>query len=402
MCSRRQNSCRIGVFGADQLRVESHQQNFPELELARSFAGRIRSCETELTTHRELPEDLANDLKQAGIFRLLLPSALGGSQLSLPKYIRCIEAIGEADGSVGWCVGQAGVFANGADGYPAELTDIIWGQNPAAVVATGTPVNCKATEKGDIFELTGRWRFASGCMHADWLAAQTDLVHEDGTDAPGLCLVPKDSVDLGDGWNVTGLRGTGSREYRTERLEIPRVQVVPVTVFRSHCGIATGLPNGLLFAASFGGVGLGIARRAIDALIDLAQDKTPAFGNRKLMEDDMVHVGLAQAEAEWGSARAFLQEIAEECAYLHEQEGSPSGPARTRLRLAATNAMRTSGKVVDKAYELAGSSAIFDDHPLYKCFQDIHAITQQIQARPANFRTVGRALIGLDSEDNVG
>ncbi|MDG2071860.1 MAG: acyl-CoA dehydrogenase family protein [Pseudomonadales bacterium] len=383
------------------MRIESHRATFPELDLARSFSDRIRSCENEISTHRELPKDLANDLKQAGLFRLLLPSTLGGSQLSLPKYLRCIEAIGEADGSVGWCVGQAGVFANGADGYPPELTNIIWGDNPAAVVATGTPVNCKATEMGDIFQLTGRWRFASGCMHADWLAAQTDLVLEDGTEAPGLCLVPKDSVELGDDWNVTGLRGTGSREYRTEALAVPKAQVVPVEVFRSHCGAATGLSNGLLFASSFGSVGLGIARRAIDSLIDLAQGKVRAFGNRKLMEDEMVQVGLAQAEAEWHSARAFLLEIADECAYLHKQESAPSGAARTRLRLAATNAMRTSGKVVDKAYELAGSSAIFHDHPLYKCFQDIHAITQQIQARPAHFRTVGRALIGLESEEDV-
>jgi indole-3-acetate monooxygenase len=384
------------------LRVESHRPVFPALELARSFAERIRGSEAEIFNRRELPPVLANDLKQAGLFRLLLPRKLGGSQLRLPEYLRCIEAIGEADGSVGWCVGQGGVFSNCADGLPAELADTIWGRNPAAVVATGTPTNCKAVETDGTFHLTGHWRFASGCMHADWLAAMADLVREDGSSVAGLCIVPKSSVELGDGWNVTGLRGTGSREYRADALEVPDGHAIPIDVFRTHRGVATGLPNGLLFASTFGCVGLGIARRAIDAFIDLAQDKIPAWGNRKLMEDEMVHVGLAQSEAQWCSARAFLLDIAEECAYMNDGDGVPTGAATTRLRLAATSAMRTSGLIVDKIYELAGSDGVFDDHPIYKCFQDIHAVTQQIQARPAHFRTVGRALVGLDSEDAVG
>ena len=384
------------------MKAERHRTTFPELELARSFSERIRSSEQEITERRELPPQLADELKQAGLFRLLLPRSLGGSQLPLPKYIRCIEAIAEADGSVGWCVGQGGVFTHCADGLPPELANTIWGQNPAAVVSTGTPMNCKAVETDGIFRLTGHWRFASGCMHADWLGAMANLPGEDGSTSPVMCIVPKENVDLGDGWNVTGLRGTGSREYRASDIVVPHGHIFPINIFRSHCGVATGLPGGLLFASSFGAVGLGIARHAIDSLIELAQDKVPAFGNRKLMEDSMIHVGLAQAEAMWGSARAYLLEIAEECAYLHETEGLPSGAVRTRLRLAATNAMRTSGTVVDKIYELAGSDGIFDDHPVYRTFQDIHAVTQQIQARPAHFRAVGRALIGLDSEDGVG
>jgi alkylation response protein AidB-like acyl-CoA dehydrogenase len=384
------------------LRVDSHHPSFPELDLARSFSDRIRACQADTTINRELPPDLAAVLKEAGLFRLLLPQAMGGSELPLPGYVRCIEAIAEADGSAGWCVGQGGVFANSADGMTAELAGEIWGSNIAAVVATGTPTNCEAREDGDVFRLTGRWRFASGCMHADWLAAMANLVRADGSTLFGMCLVPKSEVDLGDGWNVTGLRGTGSREYATNALAVPSHRAIPIEVFRNHCGAATRLPSGLLFATSFGSVGLGIARRAVDALVDLAQDKVPAFGNRKLLGDTLVHIGVAQAEAQLGAARAYLLDAAEECAYQRAREGEPSGAARTRLRLAATSAIRSSGAVVDKAYELAGSDGIFDDHPIYRCFQDIHAITQQIQARPAHFRAVGRVLLGVDSEDSVG
>ena len=63
--------------------------------------------------------------------------------------------------------------------------------------------------------------------------------------------------------------------------------------------------------------------------------------------------------------------------------------------------MRQSGEIVRKTYELAGSDAIFDSHPLHRNFQDIHALTQQIQARPAHFRTVGRVMLGLEPDNAV-
>lgn len=384
------------------MRIESHRPTFPELDLVRGFTTQIRGAEAEIVRERELPPALAADLKQAGLFRLLLPRAMGGSELALPKYIRCIEAIAEADGSAGWCVGQGGVFANSADGMAVDLADEIWGANPAAVVATGTPAGCEAVERDGALHLTGHWRFASGCRHADWLAAMADLRRADGSSYFGMCIVPSNDVDLLDGWNVTGLRGTGSREYRADSLRVPLHRGIPIDIFRSHRGAATGLSSGLLFATSFGSVGLGIARRALDTLVDLAQDKVPAFGDRKLLQDSLVQTGLAQAEAQWGSARSFLLDVAESCHYQLEQGEGPDGKSRTHLRLAATNAMRTAGVVVDKVYELAGSSGVFDDHPLHKCFQDIHALTQQIQARPAHFRSVGRALLGVESLDSVG
>ena len=384
------------------MRIESHRPSFPELDLARGFGEQIRSAEAKIVRERELPPALAADLKSAGLFRLLLPRTMGGSELALPRYIRCIEAIAEADGSAGWCVGQGGVFANSADGLPAELAEEIWGSNPGAVVATGTPAGCEAVERDGAFYLTGHWRFASGCRHADWLAAMADIKRADGSTYFGMCIVPKTDVDLLDGWNVTGLRGTGSREYRADALQVPLHRGIPIAAFRSHCGAATNLPSGVLFATSFGSVGLGIARRALDTLVDLAQDKVPAFGDRKLLEDSLVQAGFAQAEAQWGSARSFLLEVAEACHDQHERGVGPDGKSRTHLRLAATNAMRTAGSVVDKVYELAGSSGVFDSHPLHKCFQDIHSLTQQIQARPAHFRSVGRALLGVESLDSVG
>ncbi len=98
---------------------------------------------------------------------------------------------------------------------------------------------------------------------------------------------------------------------------------------------------------------------------------------------------------------AHLHDVAEECEYERESLGAPTAPLRARLRLATTHAIRQSGQIVRKSYDLAGSDAIFEDHPLHQQFQDLHAVTQQVQGRPAHFRTVGRVMLGLEADNAV-
>ena len=384
------------------MRMDERRGSFAELETAQSLVAAIRAAQPAIDENRELPVELADELMRKGLFRLLLPKAFGGSELSLPAFIRCIEVIAEADGSTGWCVGQGGVFPNLADRMSPEAAQMIWGADPNAVVATGTPFGSTARPVSGGFRLTGRWRFASGCRHANWFGAMASTVDDAGeVTGFGMFLVPRSEIDLGDGWHVRGLRGTGSREYTLNDFEVASPSTMLGYVLRDHCGQATGLPAHLLFASAFASVGLGVARNAVDSLMAIIEGKTPAFSSRTLKDDDMVQVGLAEAEATWGASRAFLHEVAEASAYAYRQHGEVSGRLRTQLRLAATSAMRRSGEVVLKAYELAGSTAIFEDHPLQRSFQDIHALTQQVQGRPAHFRTVGRVLLGLEPDNAV-
>ena len=47
----------------------------------------------------------------------------------------------------------------------------------------------------------------------------------------------------------------------------------------------------------------------------------------------------------------------------------------------------------------AGATAIYEEHPLQRAFQDIHVISQHLQARRAHYELVGRYWLGLGIED---
>ena len=69
---------------------------------------------------------------------------------------------------------------------------------------------------------------------------------------------------------------------------------------------------------------------------------------------------------------------------------------RVNLRLAATDAIRKSINVVDRTYSLIGSNAIFNSNPIQKKFEDIHAISQQVQGRMEHYDSAGRYFLGME------
>jgi indole-3-acetate monooxygenase len=50
----------------------------------------------------------------------------------------------------------------------------------------------------------------------------------------------------------------------------------------------------------------------------------------------------------------------------------PSQDQRARAVLASNYAMRASVDAIDRVFRLAGAGAVMADHPLQRCFRDIH------------------------------
>jgi alkylation response protein AidB-like acyl-CoA dehydrogenase len=76
--------------------------------------------------------------------------------------------------------------------------------------------------------------------------------------------------------------------------------------------------------------------------------------------------------------------------------GKLSIEQQVAVRLASTHATHEACFVVDTAYSLAGSNAIFEDRPFERRFRDIHAVAQQLQGRRAHYENVGAYLLGLE------
>ena len=379
------------------------------LDTARQLAAHVAAGADRIDQERQLPPEFAGEIADQGFFRLLMPRSLGGAELAHPDFLRILEVFAAADGSVGWCLNQNNVFATNSVRMPEQTAREIWGER-RAVVTNGPPTStAKAIPVDGGYRLKGRWNFSSGSPHATWIAALTPIVQpgqeqdasfnrEGNREGSRVLLIPKKDVKLLDLWQVNGLRGTGSLSFEVDDLFVPSVRTYDPNDESREPGALYVIPRTLLFAAGFATVALGIARASLDATISVAGTKTPGRSKTLLRDQPTTHRLIGEAEAIWRSAKAFLRESATSVWEGACKNHALSTDERIRLRLASTYGIRMAAEVVDIAYSLHSSSAIFATNPIQRRFQDIHVITQHIQGSFAHYETAGQHFLGLEPE----
>ena len=370
------------------------------IEGAHELAALVSTVTDQIDEQRRIPVEVSNEIADRGYFRLLLPRSLGGAELEHPDFRRIVRIFAEADASVGWCINQNNVFSTNSVRVPPETADEIWTVQ-RNVVTNGPPMpHTRAEVMDGGYRVSGRWNFSSGYPHATWLAALTP-VYEAGAAEPmemRTLLLPKEQADLVDVWQVGGLRGTGSQGFAIEDLFVPVARSYPPTAVSREPGPLYVIPTTLLFCSGFATVALGAARAGLDAAIDLATGKTQQGRESPMRYESTTHRMVGQAEAIWNAARAFLEEAADAMWQGAKTNLDLTVEERVAVRLASTHAIRESARVVDIAYTLCGSSAIFAVNPIQRRFQDVHAITQQIQGRPTHYDTAGQYYLDLEPE----
>src|SRR5205823_6956292 len=106
------------------------------LEAARAFRPRIIADRDRLEAARRIPEDLAQELARAGFFRLLLPEAYGGLDLTPMVAMEVFEELAGADASVAWCVWNGNTHWTAAQLSPEAARTIH--ADPDAITANST------------------------------------------------------------------------------------------------------------------------------------------------------------------------------------------------------------------------------------------------------------------------
>lgn len=375
---------------------------------AEALRPAVEAAASEIEETRRLPPVLLDKLHEARLFRLLLPRACNGIETDPVTFFHVIEAIARSDASTAWCLSQAGGCAMAAAYLDLPVAQAIFGDDPRAVLAWGPGPRVKAVECEGGYKVTGVWAFASGGRHATWLGAHCPIYKADGTprlDAAGrqverTMLVRTGDVQWTDIWNVVGLRGTASDQFALND-HFVRADHSITRDFERECresGPLYRMSASTCYQVGFAGVALGIARGALDNFIDVARNKVPRGKKSPIRDNAVVQTNLAQAEISIRSARAYLLQSMAAIWKDLSAGNTITVEQRITIRGAATNAIHKGREAVDFAYNAAGATAIFENHPLERRFRDIHTVTQQLQGRLSHFETVGAWMLGADAD----
>lgn len=368
------------------------------LDAARSLAPEITARAEEIERERRVALDLIESLTAAGCFRMMRPASNGGMELDLMSVMRVVEALGRADASTGWTVLiGAGTWLDLA-GLPRTTFDEVFPPDRNVIVAgvfapTGSAVPVEAG-----YHVNGRWSFASGCQHAEWLYG--NCIDTSGEEPVlRITLFEPGQVIIEDTWTVSGLCGTGSHHFSIHDAIIPAERTYNVFADEHSVDVPMlHIPTPGVLALGIAAVAVGVAQGALDEVLALAADKVPLLSPSSLAGNPLFQYQVADADVRLRAARSLLY-AETEAAWAAATAGAELTPElRARIRSAAVFAVSTSAAVIDRAYTAGGGSSLYATSPLQRRLRDIHAMTQHFLVKLDTLTTCGAVLAGADAE----
>jgi len=370
----------------------------------------IREAANEIEQGRRLPPMIADAMKRAGVFGMAMPQAWGGAELDPLEQLRVIETLARFDGSVGWCA-MIGVDGGYYSAYLDQKVARELFRDVQAASASSILFPGKAQRVDGGYNVTGRWPFVSGCQHSNCLAFTCRVVDDNGTPstrtngAPEMRLiyVPSKSAQVLDTWFSTGLRDSGSHDVELKDAFVPEAHTVSFPDFQSHrSGSLYAYP--FLFLYLFPGVALGVARAAIDAFIEIANQREitiAALGGQRVLlrTASSAQAATSRAEGLVRSARSHVFEVMAEIWTNLKRAENLSQKLRASYAVAVTNAHRSCTEAIDLLYKINGGSSVYARGPLDRCFRDMHTINQHHLASLAFDEKAGQVLLGLEPVD---
>ncbi|MBB5499949.1 acyl-CoA dehydrogenase family protein [Paraburkholderia sp. MM5384-R2] len=377
------------------------QEDYPEYTGPLSLDDLITEVERrrdEFDAVSHVPRDMIVKMKRAGIFRASTPKRFGGDALPPPQFLAMLERIAIADGSTAWVAafGSANTYLAS---LPVETQARIYASGPDQVFAGGLYPLQPAERAPGGYVVSGQWRFASGCKGADWLGVgiggAPGKVGDANAGKPFTAVFPASEVEIVDNWNVVGMQGTGSHDLRLKNKFVDEqwtfvrggAPLIDEPLYR--------YPAVAYQAQVHAAVNLGLARAALDLLAGMSGVTRTTTGAPRLADRAYYRSGLAQAEANLRSARAFFFESAQ-TSWRTVMAGDPVSPSEANLlRLSATHAAHTCAEVVMQAYKMAGIGAIYRESRMQRMVRDSIVVTQHAFLGEGTYDASGALFVGI-------
>jgi alkylation response protein AidB-like acyl-CoA dehydrogenase len=371
-------------------------------DAVRDFAPSLGGRAPAIESARRLPPEILDELRAIGLFRMLVPRSHGGLEVEFPASVDILAELAKADGAAGWTVMIGCETPQLFSLLPRPIFDTIYTAGPDTICAGAFAPQGKAVVEPGGYRASGRWAFASGCQHADWIFGQC-VVLEGGAPVPGpmpnapklRCVVfPRSAWQIIDTWHSAGMRGTGSHDIAIDAAAVAEDWTFDLWFGQPSLSGPSFFSPILQFSMHIGAVALGIAEGALADLMALAGTrKVRLYAKAELAEQPLFQYRLGHAEVDARAARAFLRSMAD-AYWAQAKTGALDASLFTRVLSTVAWVVETSTGVVDACYQAGGGSALYEKSPLQRRLRDIHTLTQHASVEENVFVNAGAEKLG--------
>jgi 3-hydroxy-9,10-secoandrosta-1,3,5(10)-triene-9,17-dione monooxygenase len=260
----------------------------------------------------------------------------------------------------------------------------VWDGNPHAVASASFAPSGSAEAVPGGHRLTGRWGFASGCDHAQWVLLGS-MTKGSGAPESRMFLVPMSQVEVIDDWDVLGLRGTGSKSIAVKDVMVPATHSVSLHELKR--GIAPGAsvhagnplyrtPRNLLALFSLSSAVVGLAERAVTEFVEFTRERRSR--GLRVADLEAVQLMVSEAAAQAETAALIGEHTIERNTAMVEARHEISAEQVAWSRRNASYSAQLAQSAVKLIFEAAGGTALYASNPLQEIFRDTMAASAHL------------------------
>jgi 3-hydroxy-9,10-secoandrosta-1,3,5(10)-triene-9,17-dione monooxygenase len=376
------------------------------LARAEALVAVLRERAPEAEELRRLPDATIADLHASGLFRMLQPARVGGSELPFRSLFELTAIIGAGCGSTSWVLANLAAHHWLLGMWHPEAQEEIWGESGDSLISSALVFpRGRATRVVDGYRLSGRWPFSSGVDASTWNMFGAIVSDEEtGQSEARMFLLPKSDYTVIDTWQVIGLAGTGSKDVEVADVFVPAYRTLSTERIRGgpnrgselNPGSLYRLPAVSLFGFAIAGVSLGIARGAIRHFAETTGTRRSVYTGRNIADLTNIQVHLAEAAALADAAEAIALRDCGEATRITEAGIVPSLEQRAHYRRDGAFAATLCTRAVDLLFSASGGGAIYARNPIQRAFRDVHAANAHYNLNwDVNGAIYGRVALGL-------
>ena len=382
------------------------------LKAARDLVPLIEAEAEQMYAERRVSPKIVDAFRDAGLFWMAAPEALGGGGLRAAETMRIVETVAAADGSTGWCLMALNGSVMIQSGFlPAAGASLLYGGERKQVTAGNAGPLGRATIVDGGIRVTGRWPFGSGSQFADYIGGGVMMVDDQGTPlktadgAPDtrFAFAPRDQVTLEGGWDSFGLVGSSSQDYSMTDLFIPDELIQSTsapTPVRDEPIYKMGM--WALASAGHNALALGLARSALREDARLTENKKRMGYPVSVGEYPVFLAEFAKHDADYQAARAYSLGIMDAAQDFAEHEGHLTPELNSRALQAAVWSTKVAERVVRFAHLWSGSQSFQKGSRMGRIFLDMAIATQHVQVDDIGFVNNAPALLASWMEADAG
>jgi 3-hydroxy-9,10-secoandrosta-1,3,5(10)-triene-9,17-dione monooxygenase len=373
---------------------------------AEALVPALRERAAEAEDLRRMSDETLADLHSSGLFRMLQPARVGGSELPFRALYELTAVIGTGCGSTSWVLANLAAHHWLLGMWHPEAQEEIWGESPDSLISSALIfARGRASREPGGYRLSGRWPFSSGIDASRWNMFGAIVSDEEtGLNEARMFLLPKSDYKIIDTWHVIGLAATGSKDVEVSDIFVPAYRTLSTERIRGgpnrgselNPGSLYRLPAVSLFGFAIAGVSLGIARGAISHFAATTRTRLSAYTGRNIADFTNIQVHLAEAAALTDAAEAMVLRDCDEATRITEAGIVPSLEQRARYKRDGAFAATLCTRAVDLLFSATGGGAIYARNPIQRAFRDVHAANAHYNLNwDVSGAIYGRVALGL-------